>query len=296
MAKLNSAEESVLNEITAWKAEGPGLVNKATSFLSRPLNWVYDELVPTDAKAKMDELTEKLLDKLQDVSQWTVNEEDVLKSVREFEIDSNTIIELQKASIFDLDHVAEGYLKQNKTVAAAGGFGTGLVGWAGLVADLPTLFTVCFRMIYQISLSYGYPLSESRNTDEDEFEIGFMLRAFNIGTASSLKDKIAGLQDLKDFEIDSRTALSGKIGKEFTTRTISKTAAIQVSRSLVTKIVQQTMARKAITMIPAIGALLNAGFNYSYVSDVGQAAWMLYRERFLLDKKGRTKSVIITID
>lgn len=296
MAKLNSAEESLLNEISSWKAEGPGLVNKATSFLSRPLNWAYEELTPDEVRNKMDELTEKLLDKLQDASQWTVNEADVLKNVQEFEIDSKTIIELRKASIFDLDHVSESYLKQNKGIAAAGGFGTGLIGWAGLIADLPTLFTLCFRMIYQVSLTYGYPLSIEENTEEDEFEIGFMLRVFSIGTASSLKDKIAGLQDLKDFEAENRTQLSGRIGKEFTTRQISKTAAIQFSRSLVTRIVQQTVARKAITMIPAVGALLNAGFNYSYVGDVGQAAWMLYRERFLLDKKGRTKSVIVKID
>lgn len=295
MAKLNSAEEKILEEISKWKTKGPGMLTRATDFLSKPLQWAYEELVPGEAKDKIGDVSESIIDKLKDVSQWTVKEEDVLKNVREFEIDSKTIIELRKATIFDLDHVSEDYLKQNRNVAAAGGFGTGLVGWAGLIADLPTLFTVSFRLIYQVSLTYGYPVNHEDDPEKEAFEVGYMLRVFRVATASNKEEKIAGLLDLKDFELAHRE-VSSKIGQDFTRKQIGKTAAIQVSRTLINRIVQQTMARKAITMIPAIGAILNAGFNYSYVKDVGETAFMLYRERFLLDKKGRSRSVNVVIE
>jgi hypothetical protein len=295
MAKLNSAEETVIKEINLWKAEEPGFLSKATHFISRPLVWAGDNLVPDEVKNKMSDLTEQVMAKLQDVSQWSVKPEEVLKATREFEINSETIVELRQASLFDLDHVAQGFNKTNSQMAAASGFGTGLIGWAGLVADLPALLALSFRNIYQISLCYGYDLT-SGEEKQQEFEVGYMLRILRIAATSSQEDKLAALNDLKDYEMSHFENVTADLGHSFARKQFTKVAAIQVSNMIINEIVSHTLARKAVTSLPGIGAVLTAGFNYMYVKDVGQTAFMLYRERFLLDKKGRQKIVSIAID
>ncbi len=295
MAKLNSAEALALKDVATWKIREPGFLSKATHFVSRPLVWAGDNLIPDEVKSKLGDLTEKVVEKLQDASQWSVKPETVLKATKEFEVAGGTILELRQASVFDLDHVAQGFNKTNSQLAAAGGFGTGLIGWPGLIADLPTLLTLSFRNIYQISLCYGYEMDAS-DERQSEFEVGYMLRVLRIAAASSAEEKQAGLSDLKEYELSHRESVAADLGHSFARKQITKVAAIQVSQMIVNEIVKQTLARKAITSIPGVGAVLTAGFNYLYVQDVGAAAHNLYRERFLLDKRGRKKVVDVVID
>jgi hypothetical protein len=295
MAKLNSTEQKLLKEVEAWKNSGPGFLSLATHFATKPLIWAADKLIPAEAQDKMSTIGDVIVDKLQDISQWTVSEEDILKSIREFELDANTIVELKKASVFDLIHVSEEFTKQNTRIAMAEGFGTGLLGWPGLIADLPALFTLCFRLIYQTSLSYGYRFEKDPESDHEPFEVGYMLRVFRVATASTLGTKTAALEELDDFQ-ESHPEGIARIGGDYTRKQIGKAAGISLSRALINQIVKETFGRKAITSIPGIGAVLTAGFNYYYVSDVGKAASMLYRERFLLDKMGRKKVVHVTVE
>lgn len=294
MAKLNSTEQKLLQDIDAWKETGPGFLNAATHVATKPLIWAAGKLIPDDIQDKMSAVSERIAEKLQDASQWTVREEEVLKATKEFEIDSSTILELQNASVFDLNHVAEEFVKFNTRLAAAEGFGTGLLGWAGLVADLPALFVLNFRMLYQISLSFGYKVEPSSEEDTEPFEVGYMLRIFKIATASSSEAKEAALLELKQYEEDHPDGI--RVGGEFTRNQFGKNAAINLSRIIINQIVKETLARKAITSIPGIGAVLTAGFNYYYVQDVGRTAIMIYQERFLLDKKGRKKVVTVEVE
>ena len=295
MAKLNSTEQKLLKEVESWKSTGPGFLNVATHIATKPLIWAADKLIPADAQDKIASVGEKIVEKLQDVSQWTVSEEEVLKSIREFEIETDTIIELKKASIFDLIHISEEFTKYNTRLAMAEGFGTGLLGWPGLIADLPALFTLSFRLIYQTSLCYGYPLQPSEDPDVEPYEVGYMLRVFRVATASNFAAKEEALEDLGNFEETHPQGLT-RVGGDFARKQIGKSAGINLSRILINQIVKETFGRKAITSIPGIGAVLNAGFNYYYVNDVGKTAAMLYRERFLLDKQGRRRVVNVSID
>ncbi|MEM1000200.1 MAG: EcsC family protein [Bacteroidota bacterium] len=294
MAKLNSTELKVLQDVEGWKEDGPGFLNLATHMMTKPLVWAADKLIPESASEKMGEVSDTIVARIQDLSQWTVSEEEVLQSTKEFEIDSETILELKKASVFDLIHVSEEFGKFNTRLAIAEGFGTGLLGWPGLLADLPALFTLCFRLIYQNALCFGYQLDEP--TEEHEsFEIGYMLRVFKIATSSSFDGKTKGLAELKAFEEQHPNGVHW-VGGDFTRKQIGKTAAVNLSRMLINQILKETLARKAITSIPGVGAVLTAGFNYYYVNDVAKTASMIYRERFLLDKRGRKKIVNIAID
>lgn len=294
MAKLNSTELKILRDVEDWRDKGPGFLNLATHVVTKPLVWAADKIVPAEAKDKMGGLADVLVARMQDMSQWTVSEDEVLNSTKAFEIDSETILELKKASVFDLISVSEEFGRFNTRLAMAEGFGTGLLGWPGLIADLPALFTLCFRLIYQNALCFGYQIDEPTESTES-YEMGYMLRVFKIATASSYSGKQESLEELKAFEEAHPNGVDW-VGGDFTRKQIGKTAAINLSRMLINQIIKETLARKAITSIPGVGAVLTAGFNYYYVNDVAKTASMIYRERFLLDKKGRKKIVNITID
>lgn len=293
MAKLNASEIKILEEIAAWKAQSPGFLNRASEFISRPISWATANLIPDSVKNGMGSVTEVISEKLQDMSRWTVNKEEVLRATKEFDIDYETIVALQKASIHDLDHVAGKFISDNTRMATLSGAGTGLVGWPGLIADLPTLFMLSLRTIYQIALCYGFDI-ESKSEEEKVLEFDYMMRVFKISTASSAVEKLKALAELKDYEASIH--VHQQVGGDFTSKQVSKNAANFLSQKLIKEIVEQTISKKAAGLVPGLGAIFNAGFNYVYLKDVGDTAFMLYRERFLLDKKGRQKVIMVDIE
>ena len=256
-----------------------------------------EKLIPAEVRGSVSGLTEKVVEKLQDVSQWSVSDKSVLEATREFDIDATSIAELKKASIHDLDHIAEKFIEQNTRVGTVSGVGTGLVGWPGLIADLPALFALSTRTIYQIALSYGYDLNGDNNSPEDRaFEMEYMMRIFKIATSSDNVQKQRSLSELKDFEAGRHSEVYGEIAGDYTAKQISRGATSYLSSIIIKEIVERTIAKKAAALIPGLGAVFSAGFNYVYLKDVGEAAFMVYRERFLLDKKGRTRTIRVDIE
>lgn len=293
MAKLNASEIKILDQIAGWKAQSPGFLNRATEFISRPISWATTNLVPDTVKQGVGNVVELITEKLQDMSRWTVNKEEVLRATREFDMDSETILALQKASIHDLDHIAEKFITDNTRLATISGAGSGLVGWPGLLTDLPTLFLLSLRSINQISLCYGYDL-EQQNEEVKLYEVEYMMRVFKIATASNAVEKQKALAELKDYE--NAHQVYQQVGGDFTSKQIGKNAANFLSQKIIKEIVEQTISKKAAALVPGLGAIFNAGFNYVYLKDVGETAFMLYRERFLLDKKGRQKVIVVDIE
>ena len=294
MAKLNASESKILDEIAAWKADGPGFLNRATDFVTRPLSWLTEKLTPEDVKSSVSGVTEKIVEKLQDMSQWSVNSDDVLKATREFEISATSIAEIKKSSIHDLDHVAESFIEQNTRMATLSGVGTGLVGWPGLIADLPALFTFSTRLIYQIALCYGFDIA--KEPEAKAYEMEYMMRVFKIATSSDKVQKQRALAELKDLEAGRDSHVFGEVGGDYTAKQLSRNATSFVSRIIIKEIVERTITKKAVGLVPGLGAVFSGGFNYVYMKDVGEAAYMVYRERFLLDKKGRKRTISIDIE
>lgn len=297
MAKLNKAEETILNEIAGWKGRKPSFLNRATDVVTKPLNWLTEKLIPESVRSGAGGVAENIAEKLRDLSQFTVDKTTVLTATKEYQIESASVQGLKKASIFDLDNVSQDFITTNTRMAAVSGAGTGLVGWPGLIADLPALFMLSLRSVHQIALCYGYDLDEEDAPEGHRaFELEYMMRVFKVATASDVVEKQRGLSELKDFEAGRIAELENGVGGEYAARHVSKNATSLVSQRIIKEIVEQTISKKAAGLVPGLGAIFSAGFNYVYLQDVGEAAYMLYRERFLLDKKGRRKVINIEIE
>lgn len=290
MAKLNQSEQKILEEINAWKGESPGFLSKISAALAKPISWAGNQLIPNDVQNKMAEMLQNVMDKLQTASNWTVSEKIVIQDIQQYAPHIQEIKDIKTVSIQDLDSVSQEYSKSNKLASALQGLGTGLLGWVGLIADLPAFFVVAMRLIHQKSLCYGY----SREGENAEFETNYMLHVFKVATASSIVEKQQALSALKDLETDFYQ--EQEPSDDPLVKHVTKRIAVGLSSKLVQEIIMQILQRKAIAMIPGVGALLNSGFNYLYMQDIGKTAFMLYRQRFLRDKSGRGKVVTIKID
>jgi len=298
MSKLNSSELQILDNVAEWKADAPSFLNRATDTVSKPISWLADKLTPESVKSSAGGVVENIVEKLQDMSQLTVDKGEVLKATREFEIDVQTVVELRKATIHDLDHVSQQFIDNNTRMGALSGAGTGLIGWPGLVADLPTIFMLSMRTIHQVGLCYGFDAEAIADEESAEavraYELEYMMRVFKVATSADRVQKLKALGELKDFE-NGRAEVVG-IGGEFASRQLGKQATSYVSRVIIKEIIERTITKKAVGLVPGLGAVFSAGFNYVYLRDVGDAAFMLYRERFLLDKKGRSKVIMVAIE
>lgn len=290
MAKLNHSEQKILEEINAWKGESPGFLSKISAALAKPISWAGNQLIPNDVQNKIAEIVQNVMDKLQTASNWTVSEKMIIQDIQQYAPHVQTIQDLKTVSIQDLDSVSQEYLKSNKLASAVQGLGTGLLGWVGLIADLPAFFMVSMRLIHQTSLCYGY----SKEGENEAFETSYMLHVFKVATASSMIEKQQALSALKDLETDFYQ--EQEPSDDPLVKHVTKKFAVGLSTKLVQEIIMQILQRKAIAMVPGVGALLNSGFNYLYMQDIGKTAFMLYRQRFLRDKSGRGKVINIKID
>ena len=58
MAKLNSAEEKILEDVSKWKANDPAFFTRATHTLAKPLVWAADKLIPEDVRGSLGKVSE----------------------------------------------------------------------------------------------------------------------------------------------------------------------------------------------------------------------------------------------
>jgi hypothetical protein len=70
-------------------------------------------------------------------------------------------------------------------------------------------------------------------------------------------------------------------------REISRLSAIAALRQFARSLGIQVTKRKALQMVPVVGAVVGASFNATFVNDVGRAAYMSYRRRWIAEHEAK---------
>jgi len=158
------------------------------------------------------------------------------------------------------------------------------VGLPGLVADIPALLTIALRCVQQIGRSYGYNTSEGAERD-------YVLHVLRTGSTVDSKLKMSFLLIMKELEqvlvkVGWKKATEGFLGKELAR--LSLTGGMQQMAKVMG--VQLTQ-RKALQIVPVVGAAVGGAFNATFLNDVARAAFMSYRRRFMMEKEGLEQGV-----
>jgi hypothetical protein len=177
------------------------------------------------------------------------------------------------------DAVARHCWSRNVAYAAGEGGATGALGLAGLAADVPALFTISLRVIRQVGTCYGYNM---RSGEEQEY----VMHILRTGSTPNLKTKMECLVALKQMEQVLLKVSWLKMGEALAQKEISRLSLLAAMRQFAQRLGVQLTKRKALQIVPVIGALIGASFNAWFVHDVGRAAYMGYRRRRIAELEG----------
>ena len=265
MSALTPYEQKTLRELRAWQAEIPSW---GTRLLAKPgskVAQVVQVLVPPVALRAALEGADRLARRLSD-------QRSILKRAG-----VAAIAELRDRSLETNDRLALSVSRRALALGGATGALFGVAGAAGLVADVPTLLTLAFRTIHRIGLCYGEALPKN---DERRLGIGI----FALVSANSMEEKQAALQALNT-EGGVLVDAAWRDGVErVTERELAKEATVYSLQNLARSIGLNLGKRKAVGVIPVVGAAVGGAVNAWYLNDVARTARYVFQERWLRDR------------
>jgi hypothetical protein len=270
--RLSDREKAVRREIESWQHAESSILTQATNWAMRPVDWAVDQVVPPDLLDRASDAIGQFLTVLNDASEWTYEFDDVLEAARERGLQADAVTDLRSESLDALDELARSRFRQNTILAALEGGGTGLAGAGLLIADIPLLFTINFRLIQQIGASYGFPMRGPSFRP-------LVLSAFNVAASGGREARNEALREV------SVAAAAFANGREYKGR-VSGTFRDQ-NRHLPREIAKTLLTRKLGQTIPLAGAAVGAGVNYWFTNQTAEAAYMLFRALYLDWKERR---------
>ena len=140
-----------------------------------------------------------------------------------------------------------------------------------MIIDVPALIALNLRAIAEYATYYGFDVASQR-------ERLFAMHVLGLASSPSDAAKMSVMAQLARIAAD---AARKKAWKD-----IEKEALATVIKALAKALGVRLTKAKLAQAIPIIGAAVGGGFNAYYTARVCDAAYHLYRERFLAEKYG----------
>ncbi len=264
---MSDYKEITIKDIQKWESEGPGYISQVGSVVLWPAQKAAELLIPQGVQDAVGKAVESALNGLNNTANYTINQEEIRARVDSYRSEHEDNL---KAA----DEAAKHYWNWHLAYAAGEGAALGAGGILSLVADIPALFTMSFRLIQEIALCYGYDI----NTDEEK---EYIMQILRVGSTSDIKTKAEFVICMKQVEEVLIKVTWKKMSESLAKQEMSKLSLLAALRNFAKSLGIQLTKRKALQMVPLIGALVGASFNYTFMNDVGRAAYMSYRRRKL---------------
>jgi len=253
-------------EITAWENARRGYFLRFGDFVFNPAAAWTARMIPKSVQTAATFTIEQTLLLSARVGTLGIDQKSLDRERAEKLGRKRTLVPRLKAS----DALARKHWRNHCGYAAAQGAATGLTGLPGFIAEFPLLLTTALRSIRTIGLCYGY----SARTPQEKNYILHVLRA---GSTTLPEVRAESLAILKRLEAESRGASARTRDKD--TRVHYLLTIDQYAKSLA----MDLLRRNALQLIPIAGAVTGATLNAAYLNDIGRAAYVCYRRRFIDD-------------
>ena len=264
--RLTSYEKEARREVEAWQRGEGSLVMQALDWVMRPVDWVVERTVPPDAVDQASDAVSQFLSALNEASEWTYDSEDLLSAAHARGLTVDRVEALREQPLEELDPLARRSFTENAILAAVEGGGTGLGGGVLLVADIPLLFTINFRLLQQIGAAYGFPMRGPAFRP-------LILSVFNVAASGGREAKSQALREVSvaAAAFANDLAYRGRVSGLFR----------EQNRHLPREIAKNIVGRKLAQTIPIAGAAVGAGINYWFTTETAESAYMLFRALYL---------------
>lgn len=273
MSELSEYDDGALKEIHAWKNPELGWFGQAMKVLNWPLDKGGDLLLSTpgigDAIRRS---IEGLTGVCNDLAQWSVKTESIYAEFRKQGHEHiRTPADVFTLQLEDVDRAVGWLDAKYKGIALVEGAGTGAIGLPGIPPDIVALITLNLRAIGEYATYYGFDISSQE-------ERLFVLNV--LGLASSPTDASKGLA------MAQLVRIARDVAKKRTWKELEKHAFVQVVQRIAKALGVRLTKAKLAQAVPVAGAGVGGGFNAYFTAKVCDAAYYLYRERFLAEKYG----------
>lgn len=272
-AELSKYEKRAIEEIHLWKNPKLSWFGKAMEAISWPLDKAGD--LAMDAPGLgwvIEKSVGGIVSVTNDIAQWSVRPDAIYeefrarghKGVRK----SKDILTLD---LGEVDRVIGWLGAKYKGIATVEGAGTGTVGLPGIPPDIIALVTLNLRAIGEYATYCGFDVSSQHER----------LFAMNVlGLASSPNDAAKGVA------MAQLVKIAKEVAKKKAWKDLEKHSFVKIIRHIAKALGIRLTKAKLAQVIPIAGAAVGGGFNAYYTAKVCDAAYNLYRERFLAEKYG----------
>jgi len=269
--ELNEYEKVTLKEIKKWeKDKHKGFHKKVLDITSRPVDYVLGKIGPKKLK-HFENAVEKTVQNLLTTSTSTVDIEDLIKRAHAHGVMINNISDLKKCDLGLLDECNRKHIKFHERASAIQGAVGGLGGIILATVDMTTLLVQDFHMIQEIAFCYGFE-------PNDIIEKEIMLRIIEIGVGGS-EIKFKALE-----EIGSLKKIKPRVGKKTTKKGVSVLGS-KALEEYIEHLTSAMIVRLVPRSLPLVSMAVSAHSNQEIIEHSGQAAFMVYRKRFIERKR-----------
>lgn len=258
-------EAKQIEAVKSWKDEEPGVVSKSLGTVAAPITWLAQKVIPAKAIQGAIDAVDFAAERL--ANSAGIKKEAEVSQIRELR---NKDLELSDKLANKVHNWAIGMATTEGTVAGVGGFVT-------LAADVPAVIVLALRTIYKIGLCYGF---EFRNKRDKQFILGILA----VSGANSKGDKVLALEKLRGIELAPLDPTEKNLTKPAVDQKSGETEIPRFSIDHLSKTIGMNLTkRKALQLIPGVGALVGGSVNGWYIKDVGWAARRCFQERWLIE-------------
>lgn len=266
--KLDEYVAQQVRDIVAWETEEPWLVSKAVGWVTAPIAWGINKIIPKAA-------VEGVVVSADWLASQTTRERWILE---EGGVDDFAAV--RRLPLEKLDAMADSVHNWAVTTATAEGAIAGAAGLPGMIVDVPAVIAQAFRLIRQVGLCYGY----ETKTDED---FNFCLEVLSLAGATSMKEKTASLATLKSLETTLRKVGWKAMNSVAEKNPATKEAFLLALKKAAEQLGFQLTKKKALQAVPVIGAAVGGASNLAFIRSVGWGARRAFQRR-LLEERGFT--------
>ncbi|MEG1726084.1 MAG: EcsC family protein [Anaerovoracaceae bacterium] len=262
----------MLKEVSIWKQpKEKNFLQRGMSVVTAPLNKAAELVIDSPY---LGEVLTKSISGLTTIcnesAQTTVRFQAIYSDISSrSELTVKELSDIEKVNLPILDKASSGLLPKYVAIAATEGGGTGALGLPGMVIDIPSLILINFRAIGEYATYYGFDI-------ELQEEKIYILNILSLASAPTDQAKHVAMAQL--------AKIATQVAKKQTWKELEQLFFVNMIKKMAKALgIRLTKAKLAQT-VPILGAFVGAGFNAYYTEKVCNAAYFLYRERFLARK------------
>ena len=268
--ELSKYEKLSLIRINKWeKKRHGGIEKKILAGVSKPVDYIIKKVGHEKLKA-FENAIESALNKMMYASTYSVNPEKLIKRAHKNGIMIDDLSELKTVNFKLLDDCNRKHMKFHERASAAQGAVAGIGGALIAPADLTAVLLQVFHLLQEIAFCYGFD-------PNDIVEKHILLRILEAAIGSS-ENKFKALREIEMLKKIERNEDENQISKKSVSILGSKAIQEQIeslSIGLLSRMIPRALP------IPIISMAISAHSNHEIMEHSGEAAFMVYRKRFI---------------